>query len=120
MRPSPWSVGLIMILMGGIGVSGFGQGAPLSPAAYAVSGALVVGGAAMFLRRPFSFYVAITAALLLSASGLAAMLHHPELVLPVHPAISVVVGFYLCLRAVIARPGLRPPSSRAVPSENDQ
>jgi hypothetical protein len=107
-----------MILMGGIGASGLGRGEPLSPAAYAISGALVVAGACMFLRRPFSFWVAMAASLLLALSGVLAFLHHPELSLPVHPAISLVVGLYLCLRTLIARPGLNPPRKRSFLSED--
>ena len=113
MRPSPWTVGLLMVLVGGMGLSGFGQPHVLTPAAYVIAGVLLVGGVTMFLRRPFAFWVAIAAALLLTASGLAAFLHHPQLSMPIHPGISVVVGLYLCLRAVIARPGLNPRAPRA-------
>jgi hypothetical protein len=100
-----------MILMGGVGMTGLGRTA-IAPGSYAVSAILVVGGLALFLRKPFSFWVAIVAAGVLLVSGIAGFLHHPELGLPVNPAISVVVGIYLCLRVVIAKSALSPKKPR--------
>ena len=101
---SAWSVGVLMMVMGGISVSGIGGQKPVGAVPWIIAGLLVVGGAVMFLRKPFGFWVAIGAATLLSATGVLARLGHPELALPVPWQLSVVLGLYLCLRAVIARP----------------
>jgi hypothetical protein len=108
MRPSPYTVGLLMIFMAGIGVSGMGTPNKATPVAYAIAGVLAVAGATMFLKKPFAFYIAMAAAALLAVSGLLALLGKPELALPVPPALSLVIGLYLCLRTVIARPSLQP------------
>jgi hypothetical protein len=101
---SAWSVGVLMIVLGGIGVSGIGGQKPLGPIPWVIAGLLVAGGATMFLQRPFVFWVAIGASGLLAATGVLARLGHPEWALPVPWQLSVVIGLYLCLRAVIARP----------------
>ena len=79
--------------------------------------ALLVGsGALLFLQKRFTFFVAFGAAALLALSGLVASLGHPELTLPVPPALSIVIGLYLCLRVVIARPA-RPRGGNLPPPE---
>lgn len=108
MRPSPYTVGLLMIFMAGIGVSGMGTQNHPTAVAYAIAGVLAVAGGAMFLKKPFAFFIAMAAAGLLAASGVLALLGKPELALPVPPALSIVIGLYLCLRTVIARPSLQP------------
>jgi hypothetical protein len=115
---SPWSVGLLMIAMGGIGISGIGGQRPHGAVPYAIAGILVVAGATMFLRRPFAFYVALLAAGLLATTGALAWLGKPELALPVPPVLSLVIGLYLVLRAVIARPHLTPRKSE--PPEREE
>jgi hypothetical protein len=104
---SAWSAGILMIVMAGMGVSGMGGARP-TPAAWALAGLLVVGGILMFMRKPIAFFVTVGAALLLAVSGVVAYFGHPELALPMHPMISIVIGLYLSLRAVLARPALRP------------
>lgn len=105
---SPWSLGLLMIAMGGVGISGIGGQKPHGAVPYAIAAVLVAGGALMFLRRPFVFYVALAAAAVLAATGGLALAGKPQLALPVPPALSLVVGLYLCLRAIIARPAMQP------------
>jgi hypothetical protein len=101
---SPWSVGLFMIVFAGLGLTKFGQSPqPLGPAQYAIAGVLTIAGALMFLRKPFTTYVALAAAGLVVVSGLLAFSGHPELALPFPPVMSVVVGLYLILRTLIAR-----------------
>jgi hypothetical protein len=105
---SAWSVGVLMIVMAAIGVSGIGGQKPVGAVPWVIAGLLALGGASMFLKRPFAFWVAIAAAALLAATGVAARLGHPNWALPVPWQLSVVIGLYLCLRAVIARPSLKP------------
>jgi hypothetical protein len=100
---SPWSVGLIMILFAGIGLTNLGQPhPPLGPAQWIVCGALLVGGLLMFLNRPWSRWVAIAAALILVASGVLAM-KRPEYGLYLQPAISLVIGCYIILRTLLVK-----------------
>ncbi len=113
---SPWSVGVLLIALGGIGISGIGGAKPLGPVPYAIAAILVVGGALMFLRRPFVFWIALAAALVLGVSGALAWAGKPQLALPVPPTLSIVIALYLCLRAVIARPALAP--RKTEPSED--
>jgi hypothetical protein len=105
---SPWSVGLIMILFAGIGLTNLGQPhPPLGPAQWIVCGSLLLGGLLMFLNRPWSRWVAVAAALVLVASGALAM-KRPEFGLYLQPAISIVIGFYIVLRTLMVK-GQRPP-----------
>jgi hypothetical protein len=38
-----------------------------------------------------------------------ALAHHPELAMPVPGPLSLVIGLYLVLRTIMARPSLQPP-----------
>jgi hypothetical protein len=116
---SAWSAGILMIVMGGIGISGFGQQHPVGPVPYALAGLLVAGGALLFLRRPFAFYPAIVASVLLVLSGGLGYLHHPELGLPVPPLLALVIGLYLCLRVILVRSTLQPRRKRAFLSDEE-
>lgn len=104
-----------MIAMGGIGISGIGGAKPQGAVPWAVAAILVAGGALMFIRKPFVFWIAIACATVLAATGALALAGHPNLALPVPPVLSLVIGLYLCLRAVIARPHLAP---RKPPAED--
>src|SRR6185503_14086191 len=119
MRSQPWSVGILMIAMGGIGVAGFGGRHPTA-VAYAIAALLVLGGATLFLKRPFAFYVAVAAAALLTVSGVVAWAGHPELAMPVPPMLSIVIGLYLILRAAMARPALQPKPPRPLSDEKTE
>ncbi len=109
---SPWTLGLVLIAIAGMGVSGIGGSRATEPAQWAIFGVLVVAGLLLFIRRPWTFWVAIGAAAVLALTGVLAMLKHPELALPVPPILSIVIGLYLVLRAVIARPQMGPPKPR--------
>jgi len=116
---SAWSVGILMIVMGGIGITGFGQQHAVGPAPYAIAGLLVIGGALLFLRKPFAFYPAIAASALLALSSVLGYLHHPELGLPVPPMLSLVIGLYLCFRVLLVRSTLQPRKKRAFLSDEE-
>jgi hypothetical protein len=97
---------LVLVVLAGIGLSGIGGAHATHPAQWALGALLVGAGLVVLLRRPFSFHVALGVALLVAVSGCVAWLGHPELALPVPPVLSIVLGLYLCLRTVLARPGL--------------
>jgi hypothetical protein len=98
---SPWSVGLLMILVAGIAMSNIGQPvAQRGPVQWALAALLVIAGGLMFLRKPFTRWVAVGVALLLAIDGLVSM-KHPELGLPIPWYLSVVIGLYLVLRTLL-------------------
>jgi hypothetical protein len=103
---SPGSLGVVFIAMGGLSLSGIGGRHPLGPVAWAIAALLVLAGVAMLTRRAFAFYVALAAALVTATTGVLPYLGHPELALPVPPALSIGVGLYLILRTAIARAAL--------------
>lgn len=107
MRPSPYTVGLLMIFMAGIGVSGVASRQEVGLGAFVIAAVLAIAGVLMFVKRPFVFWVGLGAAVLLALSGVAALAGKPELALPVPPALSIVIGLYLVLRVLIARPSLK-------------
>jgi hypothetical protein len=96
-------VGLIMIVLGGLSVGGFGAQHPPTPVGWAIAGALVVGGGLLFLRRPFAWWIAVAAAIVTVVSGMVAQLGRPQWGLPMPPLLSVVVGLYVILRLLVAR-----------------
>src|SRR5437762_7012211 len=75
---SSWSLGILMIAMGGLSVGGIAGRRPLGPA-YVIAALLVTGGVAMLTKRPFAFYVALAGAAVTAISGLLPYLGHPEL-----------------------------------------
>ncbi|HEY7955808.1 MAG TPA: hypothetical protein VII38_10975 [Polyangia bacterium] len=105
MRSQPWSVGILMVAMGGIGSAGIGGHHPTA-IGYALAAFLVVGGGLLILRLTLAFWVAIAAALALTVSGALAWGGHPGWAMPVPAMLSIVIGLYLILRTVMARPAL--------------
>jgi glucose dehydrogenase len=111
---SPITVGILMIAMAGLGLVPLGPNrASAGAAQYAIAGVLVVGGALLLMRQRWAFYVALGAAGVLIASGIAALAGMPQMALPLHPMISVVIGLYLVLRVVMAKKGLKKPEPKA-------
>jgi hypothetical protein len=92
--------------MGALSV-GMGGARPSHPIPWIIAGALVLGGAALFLKRPFVYWVALGASALTVVTGLVGLAGHPALALPVPPALSIGVGLYLCLRVLMARAQVR-------------
>ena len=112
---SAWSVALLMAVVAGIGVSGWG-GKVHSVAPYVIAGVIVVLAGLMLVVPKRALYFALVGSALLVATGLVAWGGHPELALPMPPLISIVVGLYLAFRAVIARGQER---NRRPPAAND-
>lgn len=108
---SPWSIGLVMIVMAGMSVSGLDGVRPQGTLPWVLAGILCVGGIVMLLRPPFALWVAVGCSAMLVVTGALAYLGHPQLALPVHPILSVVIGLYICLRSLLMRPPSRPPRS---------
>jgi hypothetical protein len=101
---SSWSLGAVYIVLGGLSVSGLGGRRPvaLPPAAWVLAGLLVFAGALLFTRTRIAFYAALAVGALTAISGIAALLGHPELSLPVHPGLSIGIGLYLVFRTALS------------------
>lgn len=101
---SGWSVAIVMIAMGVLGVGGFGAQHPPTQVGWLIAGLLVSGGGLLFLRRPFAWWTALAAATVTAVSGVLAQTGKPEWALPMPPLLSMVIGLYLVFRLAIARP----------------
>lgn len=101
---SSWSLGVVYIALGGLSVSGIGGHRPLGAVPWILAALLVAAGAFLFTRTRVSFYVALAVGALTAITGILALAHHPELALPVPPALSIGVGLYLVFRTAIASP----------------
>jgi hypothetical protein len=100
---SGWSVGILMIAMGGLSVGGFGAQHPPTKVGWVIAGLLVAAGGLLFLRRPFAWWIGIGAAAVTLASGFVAQAGKPEWALPTPPLLSIVIGLYLVFRLFISR-----------------
>jgi hypothetical protein len=101
---SSWSLGVVYIALGGLSVSGIGGHRPIGVVPYVLAGLLIAAGLFLFTKLRASFYAAIAVGALTAVTGVLALVHHPELALPVPPALSIGVGLYLVFRTAIASP----------------
>jgi hypothetical protein len=109
---SSWSLGILYIVFGGLAVSGIGGHRPLGPVAWVLAGLLIAAGALILTRLRPAFYVALAVGGLVAASGIMPYVGHPELSLPVPPALSIGVGLYLVFRTAITASAFGAPKSR--------
>jgi hypothetical protein len=112
---SSWSLGIVYAALGALSVSGIGGHRPLGVVPYVLAGLLIVAGLALFTRTRPAYYFALAVAALTAVSGVLALVHHPELSLPVPPALSIGVGLYLIFRTAIVGPTLRGRPKRFIP-----
>jgi hypothetical protein len=101
---SPISLGIVFLAMAGLAVAGV-PGARLGPGAWAVVGLLGAAGLLVMTRVRAAYYLGVLAGVVTATSGVIAWAL-PSLggrfALPMHPAFSIVVGLYLCLRVAMA------------------
>lgn len=109
MRPSPWSIGVVMIVLGAGSVVFAGtHGVSPTASSVAAAAALSIGGVALLLRRPLSFWIALAAALVTIGFAAASFLIHREVGLPLPPIVSLVLGIYIFVRVLLVKSALRP------------
>jgi len=101
---SSWSLGIVFIALGGLSVSGIGGHRPLGAVPWILAALLIIAGGLVFTRTRAAFYLALAVGALTAITGIIALAHHPELALPVPPALSIGVGLYLVFRTAIASP----------------
>jgi hypothetical protein len=109
-RPSLWSLGFIMIVLG-VGSLAMGHYYGVQPTATSgvVAAALAIGGASLFVPgKPAVFWIALSATVITIAFAAASFLLKRPVGLPLPPIISLVAGLYLCFRLVLSRGALRP------------
>jgi hypothetical protein len=73
-----------------------------------VAGALCVGGLALFVKKPISFWIAFGATLIVMGFAVASFVLKRMVGLPLPPIIALVAGLYLCFRLVLSRFAFRP------------
>jgi hypothetical protein len=109
---SSWSLGILFVVFGGLSVSGIGGHRPLGPVAWVLAGLLMAAGALILTRLKAAYYLALAVGGLVAASGVMPYVGHPELALPVPPALAIGVGLYLVFRTAIAASAFGPPKAR--------
>lgn len=117
---SSWSLGIVFVALGGLSVSGIGGRHPLGPVAWLLAGLLVVAGAFIFTHTRAAFYLALATGGITAATGILPYVHHPELALPVPPALAIGVGLYLVFRTAIAAREFGPRPPRRARLSDDQ
>jgi uncharacterized membrane protein (UPF0136 family) len=102
MRPSPWSLSLLMLILG-VSLAYFARqsGIATPPATYISAGALIVGGVVLAVHRPLGLRLALIAALLTVVLSLASFVMRRELV-PT-PPITLLMGLLVTARVLLAR-----------------
>jgi hypothetical protein len=108
---SLWSLSAMMIVVGGLGVSGALSHRTVSTAAWVIAVLLITSGAALFTRHALAFYFALAAALLMAVGGVLALAGHPGFALLGHPYLTIGAALYLGLRLALAMTMRRRPSS---------
>jgi hypothetical protein len=96
-----------MIVVAGMSVSGIDVNRPQGVVPWVIAAIVCAGGIAVLFRQKWGIWVAVACSALLVVTGALAYLGHPELALPLHPILSVVLGLYVCLRALLMRPAPR-------------
>lgn len=116
---SSWSLGIVFIVLGGLSISGIGGHRPLGPVPWVLAGLLVAAGAFLFTRLRAAFFVAMAVGAVTAVTGVLPYLHHPELALPVPPALSIGIGLYLVFRTAIASAASRPKQRGFIPRDEE-
>ena len=104
MRSSPWSLGLLLAVMGVSLIYFSRQPAtvqPVMPTTYAVSVVLIVTGLLQFLKRPVMYWFALGAGLLTIAVSGVSFLLRKELV-PT-PIVTALIGLLVTFRVLLAQ-----------------
>lgn len=114
MNPSPASIGMAMIGFALIvpAMAMRSAGAPLTVVNTFAAAFLLLGGGALLLRRPASFWVGMAGGLITALSAAVGMALHREVGLPISPVVGLVIGLYASFRVLIARSALAPAQQR--------
>ena len=119
MRASPWSLALLMIVLGvSLGYFARQQGFDATPTTYVVAGSLIGAGLLTLLSRPFAMWLALAAGLLTIGASVASYPLHRDLV-PT-PPITALMGLLVTARVLLARGLERRARDRAVERAEQQ
>jgi hypothetical protein len=119
MQPSPATIGIVMIGLGLIpSALALHAGGTVTLIGSFAALPLLVGGVAVLLRRPASFWIAQAGGAVTAIAGGAGVLSDRQIGLPLQPLVVLVLGLYVCFRIAIARPSLSPrPPRRMIADE---
>jgi hypothetical protein len=106
---------IMIVLAGGSLLYANSQGVHPGVTAFIAALALSAGGAALFVRRPISFWVALGGTLTNVGLAIASFALHRPLGLPLPPILSLVFGLYICFRLLLARSALQPIQREPIP-----
>lgn len=108
-NPALNSLGIITIFFGAaLFAFAFESGHRPGPLMIAVCAALVLGGAALLLKRAWSFWAGLAAGAFTFAAGLVALKLPSATGGGFQPIFPIVIGLYVCLRVAIAKNALVP------------
>lgn len=118
-RPTNWSLSLLLIVLGCSLIAFPQQRADALLATTAIAAAALVGsGLLLFIRRPFTFWVALAAGLLTILLAGASPLLNRQLV-PM-PWLTAVIGVLVTLRVLLAQSLERRTRERQLASGSDE
>ena len=98
---SPISLGILFLAVAGLALAGV-TGGTLSVAAYGIAGLIVLAGLLVMTGMKAGYYLGIVAGGVMALTGVVAWAGMPRYALPYPPALSVVVGLYMCMRIAMA------------------
>lgn len=119
MNPALNSLGIITIFFGAATFAfAFESGHRPGPLMIAVCAALVLGGAALLMKRAWSFWAGLAAGAFTFVAGLVS-LKLPSAGGGMQPIFPIVIGLYVCLRVAIAKHSLIPRRRREEEEDGD-
>jgi hypothetical protein len=111
MRPSPWSIGFVMIVAGaGTVLYAWSNHVPPTALSLIAAAVLCLGGGALFVRRRAAWLVALGAAIITAGFAAASFLLRREVGLPLPPIVTLVLGLYMTMRVLLLRSSFDPPA----------
>lgn len=115
---SPVILGIVFLATAGLCVAGVPRGA-LTPAVYLIAGVLGVAGVLIMAGLRAGYYAGLAAGGITALAGAIAWAGVARWSLPMHPALCVVVGLYMCMRVVTSRAAFGPRRRITVESDVD-
>jgi hypothetical protein len=104
---SPVILGIVFLATAGLCVAGVPREA-VTPVVYAIAGVLGLAGVLIMMGLRAGYYAGLIAGAVTALSGVAAWVGLARWSLPMHPALSVVVGLYMCMRVATSQAMFRP------------
>ena len=104
---SPVILGIVFLATAGLCVAGVPRGT-LTPAVYLIAGVLGIAGVLIMAGLRVGYYAGLIAGGITAMAGALAWTGVARWSLPMHPALCVVVGLYMCMRVVRSKAAFGP------------